>query len=72
VRIVNNHIEKIVPDMDPPERLLSAQVLWLTLVSLSAFLTNDALSGFTKVNKTTLCRILLDTYLAGLTVLEDK
>lgn len=72
IKIVNEHIEKIVPKMDAPERLLSAQVLWLTLLSVSSFLTNDSLSGLSKVNKTTLCRILLDTYLAGLTVLENK
>jgi AcrR family transcriptional regulator len=72
IKIVNEYIEKIVPKMDAPERLLSAQVLWLTLLSVSSFLTNDSLSGLSKVNKTTLCRILLDTYLAGLTVLENK
>ena len=72
IKIVNEHIEKIVPEMDAPERLLSAQVLWLTLLSVSSFLTNDSLNGLSKVNKTTLCRILLDTYLAGLTVLENK
>ncbi len=72
VRIVNNHIEKIVPTMNPPERMLSSQILWLTLVSLSAFLTNDSLNGLSKINKTTICRILLDTYLAGITVLEKN
>ena len=72
IKIVNEHIEKIVPEMDAPERLLSAQVLWLTLLSVSSFLTNDSLNGLSKVNKTALCRILLDTYLAGLTVLENK
>ena len=61
IKIVNEHIEKIVPEMDAPERLLSAQVLWLTLLSVSSFLTNDSLNGLSKVNKTTLCRILLDT-----------
>ena len=72
IKIVNEYIEKIVPKMDAPERLLSAQVLWLTLLSVSSFLTNDSLNGLSKVNKTTFCRILLDTYLAGLTVLENK
>ena len=72
VKIVNEHIEKILQNMDAPERLLSSQVLWLTLLSVSSFLTNDSLNGLSKVNKTTLCKILLDTYLAGLTVLENK
>jgi AcrR family transcriptional regulator len=72
IRIVNQYIEKIIPNMDTPERLLSAQVLWLSLLSISSFLTNNSLDGFSKVSKTTLCRIFLNTYLAGLTVLEHK
>ena len=72
VKIVNNNIEKIVPTMNSPERMLSSQILWLTLVSLSAFLTNDSLNGLSKINKTTICRILLDTYLAGITILEKN
>lgn len=72
IRIVNTHIEKIVPKMEAPERLVSAQILWLTLFSVSAYLTNESLSGFSKVNKSSICKLLLDTYLSGLTVLENK
>lgn len=72
VRIVNTHIEKIVPRAKAPERLVSSQVLWITLFSLSAFLTNESLEGFSKVNKSSICRLLLDTYISGLTVLEEK
>lgn len=72
VKLVNVHLEKIVPNMEVPERLVSAQVLWLTLFSMSAFLTNASLEGFSKVNKYSICRLMLDTYLAGLTVLENQ
>ena len=72
IKIVNEHIQKIVPEMQVPERLLSSQVLWLTLLSISALLTNNSLNSISKVNRTTLCRILLNTYLAGLTVLERE
>lgn len=72
VKIVNAYIEKIVPNMETPERLVSAQVLWLTLFSMSAFLTNESIEGFSKVNKSSICRLLLNTYIAGLTVLENK
>ena len=72
IRIVNSHIEKIIPAAQAPERLVSSQVLWITLFSLSAFLTNESLEGFSKVNKSSICKILLDTYISGLTVLEDK
>ena len=72
IRIVNAHIEKIVPKMEAPERLVSAQILWLALFSMSAFLTNESLSGFSKVNKSSICKLLLDTYISGLTILENK
>lgn len=70
--IINNLLQKIVPEMERPERILSSQILWLSLFALSSFLTKDILDSFTKVNKETICQILLNTYVAGLTVLEKK
>ena len=52
------------------ERQLARQVLWLTLFSLSSFLTTNALDNFSRINKKSLCKLLLNTYLAGLTVLR--
>ncbi|MBR1398767.1 MAG: TetR/AcrR family transcriptional regulator [Alphaproteobacteria bacterium] len=75
VQIVGNvgeMVRRIVPDMEIPERLLSAQILWLTLFSLSSFLAKDTLDSFSKVNKKMICQVLLNTYIAGLTVLENK
>lgn len=69
---VNSYIENLVPNIAAPERLVSAQVLWLALFSMSAFLTNESLEGFSKVNKSSICRLLLNTYIAGLTILESK
>lgn len=69
---VNSYIENLVPNIAAPERLVSAQVLWLSLFSMSAFLTNESLEGFSKVNKSSICRLLLNTYIAGLTILESK
>lgn len=71
-RRLSKLIQRIVPDMERPERILSTQVLWLTLFGLSSFLTKDILDSFSKINRQTLCQILLNTYIAGLTVLEKK
>lgn len=72
IKILNANVEKIVPAMETPERLVSSQILWLTIFSLSSFLTNESLNGFSKVNKSSICKVLLDTYMAGLTVLEKE
>lgn len=68
--LINGLLQKIVPNMERPERILSSQILWLTLFSLSSFLTKDILDSFTKVNKRTICQVMLNTYVAGLSVLE--
>ncbi len=70
--IINGILQRIVPQMERPERILSSQILWLTLFALSSFLTKDMLDSFTKVNKKSICQVMLNTYVAGLTVLEKK
>ena len=69
---LNALMQQIVPKMERPERILSSQVLWLTLFGLSSFLTKEILDSFSKINRKTLCQILLNTYIAGLTVIESK
>jgi len=70
--LINKLLLRIVPKMERPERILSARILWLTLFALSPFLTKEILDSFTKVNKKALCQLMLNTYIAGLTVLEKK
>lgn len=70
--LINSLLQQIVPQMERPERILSSQILWLTLFALSSFLTKDMLDSFTKINKETICQVMLNTYVAGLTVLEQK
>ncbi|MBO6281066.1 MAG: TetR/AcrR family transcriptional regulator [Alphaproteobacteria bacterium] len=72
VSMINGFICRIVPEMERPESVVSAHVLWLTLFALSAFLTKDILDSFKKVNKKTICQLVLNTYMAGLTVLEKN
>ena len=72
ISMVNDLLCRAVPKMERPEILLSSQVLWLTMFAVSSLLTKDILSSFVKVNKQSLSHLLLNTYLAGLTVLEKK
>lgn len=69
-QLVEGSFKALFPEIPLPERLLSIQVLWLSLFSLSSFLTTDTLDSFTKINKNSLCELLLNTYLAGMKVLE--
>lgn len=69
-QLVEDAFKSLFPDIKTPERILTLQVLWLSLFSLSSFLTTDALDSFSKINPKTLCELLLNTYLAGLKVLE--
>lgn len=69
-QLMENAFKALFPDIPLPERILSLQVLWLSLFSLSSFLTTDALDSFSKINKNSLCELLLNTYLAGIKVLE--
>lgn len=54
------------------EKKVSLQVLWLSIFSLSSFLTLNGLDKMSKLNKKNVCKLLLNTYLAGLTVLKKN
>ncbi len=69
-KLVEDAFKNLFPNIEVPERMLSIQILWLSLFSLSSFLTTDILDSFNKINKQTLCELLLNTYLAGMKVLE--
>lgn len=69
---INKLLQRMLPQMERPERILSAQVLWLNLFALSSFLTKDILDSFAKTDKKSLCQIVLNTFVAGLSVLENK
>ncbi|MBR2136343.1 MAG: TetR/AcrR family transcriptional regulator [Alphaproteobacteria bacterium] len=72
IRIIKSLLHRIVPQMERPERALTAQILWMTIFALSSLLTNDILDTFSKVNKKTICQLVVNTYIAGLSVLEGK
>lgn len=60
----------IFDKLDAAERKVSLQVLWLSMFSLSSFLTLNGLDKMSRVGKKNICKLLLNTYLAGLTVLK--
>ena len=53
--------------MNARKRKVARQVLWLSLFALSSFLTTRIIDEFKMVNKKSLCKLMLNTYLAGLT-----
>lgn len=54
------------------QRRLSSQVLSMTLFALSGFLTSDGWESLRQVNRQNVCKLLLNTYLAGLAVLKTR
>lgn len=69
---INSLLLRILPQMERPERILSSHILWLNLFAVSSLLTKDILSSFAKIDGKNLCRIILNTHVAGLSVLEQK
>lgn len=62
--------DEVFKDIEIKERRLSMQVLWLSLFSMSSFLTTRALDNFSRLNKKIVSKLLLNTYLAGLSILK--
>ncbi len=56
--------------LNPGKRRLARQVLWLSLFAVSSFLTTKVVEGLSGINKKTLCKLLMNTYLAGVAVLK--
>ncbi|MBQ4400280.1 MAG: TetR/AcrR family transcriptional regulator [Alphaproteobacteria bacterium] len=69
---ISSLLQRMLPDMESPERILSSQVLWLNLFAVSSLLTKEIPNSSAKTNCRNLCQIVLNTYIAGLSVLERK
>ena len=50
---------------------LANQVLWLSLMAVSSMLTTNVLDNMGLVNKNNLCKVMFNTYLAGMMVLNN-
>ena len=62
--------DALCPHLNARRRRLARQVLWLCLFALSAMLTTNITDGLNMINKKTLCKFMLNTYMAGLAVLQ--
>ena len=69
-RIWQAFFDDIFAKLPKNEKTVAKEVLWISIFSLSALLTTNALTGLAKVNKKNICRLLLNTYLAGLRTLK--
>lgn len=56
--------------LNPRKRRLARQVLWLSLFALSSFLATNTIDNLRMVNKKSVCKLLMNTYLAGVAVLK--
>ena len=62
--------DAVYAHLNARKRRLARQVLWLSLFALSSFLTTKVIDNLSMVNKQNLCKLLLNTYLAGIAVLK--
>ncbi len=65
-------IDSLFGSLPRAQRRLSSQVLSMTLFALSGFLTSEGWENLRQVNRQNVCKLLLNTYLAGLTVLKAR
>lgn len=70
IQVWEVYFNKVFSKLNRDERKIGLQVLWLSIFSVSSFLTNQSLNSFSKVNKHNICKLLLNTYLAGLKTLS--
>lgn len=68
--LVEKEFAILYPKMKSEKRSIGTQVLWITLFSLSALLTTDAINTYSKLEPTKVVKFLLGTYLTGLKVLN--
>ena len=65
-KLLDRQIAQMFGSLTRGERRVALQVLGVSLFALSGFLTADAKERVRNVNKDNLCKLLLNTYLAGL------
>lgn len=68
ISIWQKEFERTFKKLTKAEIKVSLQTLWLSLFSLSSFLTHAQ----NKLEQKKICQILLNTYLAGLTILKNR
>ena len=68
--LLEDNLDKLFMNVQNNERTLSAEVLFVTMFSISSLLTTE--NKFTRINKKYLVKVLFNTYLAGMSCLAKK
>ena len=71
-KLLDGEIFKIYGNLNYAEKRLAAQVLEMALFSVSGFLTTQSWGELRQVNRNNICKLLLNTYLAGLATLRQE
>lgn len=71
-KLIELQLIKMFGELNYAERQITTQVLGLALFSLSGFVAAGKNTTLRKINKNNLCKLLLNTYLAGLVNLKKK
>ena len=61
--------DAIYTHLNARKKKVARQVLWLSLFAMSSFLTTTIINDLRMLTKKNLCKLMLNTYLAGLAVL---
>ncbi len=69
--LIDLEISRIYGNLNHEEKRVAAQVLEMALFSISGFLTTSVWGSLRQVNKNNICKLLLNTYLAGLATLRQ-
>lgn len=69
-RMFEAELSKMFGSLAYAERHLAAQVLEMSVFALSGFLASDAFANSRLMNKNNICKLLLNTYLAGFASLK--
>lgn len=72
MELVFSDFSNINGKMKQKERKVLKKVLALSLFSMSPFLTDDLFEDFNDIKKETVCKLLLNTYLAGMSSLNGE
>jgi len=72
LRLLNKPFGDLCQLKSKKERNLLLNTLWTALFSLSSFLATNQSPNYTLANKKIICKIFLNTYLAGVLILPEN
>ncbi len=69
--LISFQVVPLIKKMSAKEKRLAIKVLEMALFAMSGYLLNNKLNAKSNLNKETLCKLLMNTYIAGLASLEE-